>query len=303
MSASALPATRPFAALSWMLLASLLFSVMNLLGRVAGSGGAHWAMVGAVRAFAGAVIAFLVLRAQKAEPPRVSSPLLWVRSGFGTAAMALTFYVLARTDIALGDAVTLFNLTPVFVACFAPLVLRERSGPILAISVSAALVGTLLVIKPPSLFAHDGPRPSTALVAAAIGAALLASFAMLALRRIGPRESTAGIALHFSLTATVVLGSLAIPSFVMPHGRELSAMVVGGASAGLAQLCMPRAYMLERAALVATFGSANVVFTALFGALLLAEFPDRLAVMGMALIVAAGAVLARTSGHAKEAAP
>ena len=52
---------------------------------------------------AGAVVAYLALRSRGVPLPTLRSRMLWLRSGLGTAAMALTFYVLASPAIALGD--------------------------------------------------------------------------------------------------------------------------------------------------------------------------------------------------------
>lgn len=273
-----------------MTLAALLFSVMNVLGRVAAAT-VPWATVAATRAIVGALVAFTVVRLRGSRPVRLASRAIWLRSIAGTTAMALTFYVLGSPGIALGDAVTIFNLGPVFLAVLAPLALKERTGlRRLAFALPLAVIGVILVDKPEALFAsaHAADR---ALLLLALGAAFFSSVAMLGLRTVGKRESAESIALHFSITAAVVLTVIAAPHFSLPNARDLAAMVGAGVSAGAAQIAMTRAYTVERAALVASYGYLNVVVTALLGVLVLGERPDAAALLGMALVVASGLVV------------
>lgn len=277
---------RTYAALGWMTVSSVLFGAMNVLGRMAGAR-VPWQMVGATRAAVGVLVAFAVVRAQGAAITVRGSRALWFRSIFGTMALALTFYVLGSPGIALGDAATIFNLGPVFLAVLAPIVLGERTGRRLLFAIPLALAGVVLVAKPPSLF-HGHAPSDPHLLSMALLAALFASLAMLGLRRVGPTKSPATIALHFSLVATLALGALAVPVWVVPSPNDLAMMVGAGVCAGIAQIAMTRAYTLERAARVASYGYLNVVFTAVGGAIVFGERPDLLAIFGMVLVVSGG---------------
>lgn len=277
-------------ALGWMTLAGVLFSVMNVLGRVAATS-APWATVAAVRAIVGALVAFAVVRYRGSRPVRLGTRAIWLRSISGTTAMALTFYVLGSPGIALGDAVTLFNLGPVFLAVLAPIALGERSGlRRLVVAIPLAIIGVILVDKPVFVFGGAGGSDRT-LLGFALGAAFFSSVAMLGLRKVGQRESAESIALHFSTTAAIVLTLVALPGLALPSARELAAMVGAGICAGSAQIAMTRAYTVERAAVVASYGYLNVVVTALLGVLVLGEQPDAKALVGMALVVASGLVV------------
>ena len=280
-----------------MTLAAALFSSMNLLARVAGSH-VPWQMVGATRAAVGAVVAYSFVRARSGRIVVHASRALWTRSLMGTLAMGLTFYVLGSRRIALGDAATIFNLGPVFLAILAPLALGERTGRRrLAMALPLALVGVVLVAKPPAIFGSaldvDGTAgPATfGVLMAALLAAFCSSVAMLGLRRVGQHESAEAIALHFSITATIALTILALPVLVVPDPKDLALMIGAGACAGVAQIVQTRAYTIERAAVVGSYGYLNVVFTALLGALVLAERPDALAITGMAMVVGGGLVV------------
>lgn len=282
------------AALGWMTLAAGLFSGMSLLARVVGDH-VPWQMVGATRAAVGVFVAYSFVRARSGHVIVHASRALWLRSVFGTTAMALTFYVLGSNGIALGDAATIFNLGPVFLALLAPLAIGERTGSgRLALALPLALAGVILVAKPPAIFGVASIAPAAAdfeLLAAAVLAAFASSVAMLGLRKAGPRESPESIALHFSIVATLAMSILSIPVLVVPAAKELALMIGAGACAGLAQIAMTRAYTIERAALVGSYGYLNVVFTALLGAIVLGERPDALALVGMAMVVSGGLVV------------
>ena len=70
-----------------------------------------------------------------------------------------------------------------------------------------------------------------------------------------------------------------------------SPLLAAGFCAGFAQLAMTRAYSLEIAARVSPFGYISVAVSAGLGAVALHEWPDRLAVLGMLLVVSGGLVV------------
>jgi drug/metabolite transporter (DMT)-like permease len=215
---------------------------------------------------------------------------IWTRSIFGTVAMACTFYALGAPELTLGDASTLVNLSPVFLAVLAPIVLGERAGRRVLVALPLALAGIILILQPPILFGHV--RPGAALPASiAVGSSLCTACAMLSLRRMGPNEGAEAIVIHFSTFATVVLGAFAAPHFAVPSAVDGLAVLGAGVCGGLAQLAMTRAYSLERAARVSPLGYLTVVGSTVLGAVALHEWPSATALCGMALVVAGGLVV------------
>ena len=270
-----------------------LFAFMNFFAKLA-SASASWASVGAVRALVGAGVAYLVGRSRGARLRAVNRRALFWRSLFGTASMLCTFHALSCRSLSLGDTVTLLNLTPLFLAVVAPLVLRERTGPATAVAIVVALAGVVLVVRPALLFgvaplAVHAAGPSAGVGAAsAVASALLAAVAMTMLRRSGQEDSAETIALHFSLFAFVAMLVFAVADFRLPTLRDAGFMVAAGLAAGFAQITMTRAYTLERAARVGSLGYLSVVASAVLGALVLGERPGALALLGMALVVGSG---------------
>ncbi len=284
---------------------AVLFALMNFFARLA-SASAPWASVGAVRALIGAAVAFAVARSRGAPLVATDRRALFWRSAFGTASMLGTFYALSSRTLSLGDTVTLFNLSPVFLALLAPLLLRERTTTATAIAIALSLGGVVLVLRPAFLFGDAAPLmlsssgPSLAASAlSAVLAAVFSSVAMVMLRRAGKTESPEAIAFHFSLFAFVVMSLLALLDPRLPTLRDAGFMVAAGVAAGVAQIAMSRAYALERAARVGSMSYLAVVASAVLGAAVLGERPSALAVGGMALVVAGGLVVT----FARDAAP
>lgn len=280
-----------------MLTAALLFALMNFLARLA-SATSSWALVGAVRAFVGAGVALAVARVRGAPLRLNDKKSVLLRSAFGTAAMAATFYALSSKTLSLGDTVTLLNLTPVFLAILAPMVLGERTSGAVVLAIAVSLGGVVLILHPAFVFGtHEGSDPaigtivgpSAAMTAlAAASAALLASFAMMMLRRAGRTESSEAIAFHYSLIAAVSLGIFGFRDARIPSTHDAALMIGAGVSAGFAQIAMTRAYSLARAARVSGIGYVTVVASALLGALALRERPTSIALVGMLLVIAGG---------------
>ncbi len=272
---------------------AILFALMNFFARLASSS-ASWMTVGGVRALIGAAVAVAVARLRGSSLVANDRKAVFWRSLFGTAAMGTTFYALSSRTLPLGDTVTLLNLTPVFLAVLAPIVLRERTSAAVGVALLLSLGGVVLIVHPSfswqTAAASSGPdAPTTAAVA--VSAAFFASIAMMMLRRVGRTESAEAIAVHFSVFAGVVMMGLSLFDLRLPTLRDSGFMVVAGVCAGFGQLALTRAYTLELAARVSGMGYLAVVASALLGAAVLGERPSIGAIAGMALVVVGGLVV------------
>jgi drug/metabolite transporter (DMT)-like permease len=261
------------------------FALMGFCAHVA-SERVHWSMAAAARSIVGALVAYAVARARSA-PIRVTDRRgIWWRSAWGTISMLLTFFALG-TRLPLGSAVTLINLSPVFLALLAPVLLGERTGKRVVLALAVSVPGVVLIVQPRVVVGGE----ELAGAAAAVASSLTACFAFTMLRRLGPRESPEAIALHFSLVAAGVLTAVAALHASWPDARSLVMMLGAGASGGFAQLAMTRAYTLERAARVGGMSYLAVVVSSLLGAVALHEWPSPRAVAGMCLVVSGGLVV------------
>ena len=274
-----------------MSLSAILFAGMNFLAHLA-SGHVAWSLVAGSRASIGVLVAVAVARVRGVSFIPRSTPTMWLRSVFGTLSLGCTFYAVGSRAIALGDAVTLVNLSPVLLALMAPIVLHEHAGRRVAMALPLSVAGVILILKPSLLFGGGAAHAGLAFPASvAVFASFFSAFAMMMLRRVGRRESPEAIAMHFGAVAAVSMLLLSIPRLAVPSGIDIVTILGAGMCGGFAQLAMTRAYSLEYAARVSPFGYISVLASTVMGGLALHEWPDRLALLGMVLIVSGGLVV------------
>lgn len=306
--------TDPVGAFVLMTIAGALFAAMNAFAHHAAAA-APVSVVAGARASVGAIISFLFAILVKRTPlrPFVAQAYLganrpmWGRTLFGTAAMACTFLALGDQRLPLADAATLFNLSPLLVACIAPFLLHEPTDRRLAWTLPLAVAGVLAILRPSFLRgAAPSSLPATP-VFTAILAAFFASFAMVLLRSTRgarqepetggstparPQSSVEAVALHFSTFAAIVFLGFACFSGAFATfaswKSSVPSMLGAGISAGCAQLAMTAAYRRDRAARVAALGYLNVPMSAILGAVLHRQWPTLFTFVGMMLIVGSG---------------
>ena len=159
-----------------------------------------------------------------------------------------------------------------------------------------AAAGVVLIVRPTFLFGGTHALGEAALVPAgvAVVSAVFSAFAMMSLRRVSAGLSAEAIVVHFSLTGTVAMGLVALASRApLPSPTDALPMLGAGLCAGFAQLAMTRAYSMQHATRVSGVGYLAVPISALLGAALLHEWPAKLALLGMGLVVAGGVLIAR----------
>lgn len=240
--------------------------------------------IGAARFLGGALVAWAVSRSRGASLRITDQRTAWIRSGFGCANAAAVFYVLGSPRISVGDVATLSAIGPLFVALLSFPVIRERVPRAVGWGAALGLLGVAVLVRPSLATAWD-------LALITVGGAFCYSIAMLSLRRLGPSETSEGIALHLSLVAGVVLLLLSLPRFVVPGPHALVPLVASALAGGLAQIAMSRAYAFDRAARLSAFAYAGVVLTYAFLAIAFHRVPQPHQWLGAALVCAAGVIV------------
>jgi drug/metabolite transporter (DMT)-like permease len=267
-----------------MVLAQLFFAAMNVCTRM-GARELPWSEIAAARFLLGAMIAAAVARYRGTTLRITDRPNTWRRSLFGTAAAICTFYALASSRIALGDAVTLTAMAPIFVAMVSRPLLGERVGTHVGLAVLLGFAGLVAVVRP----SFGGEIPVATI--ATLGAIFL-GLAMIWLRKIGPGESHEAVVLHFSLVASATFLTLSLPVWQSP-GRLGAAYLLGaGLAGGGGQITMTRAYSLARAAPVTALSGLSIVFTYGLAIPVFGETPTAWQAIGSALVIGASLLLA-----------
>lgn len=268
-----------------MLTGALCFAAMNAFAR--GMRHLSWPLLGFSRALFGLVAALLLARARGASLAIADRRIMWRRSLAGSTGMLCTFYAL--THMPLSDATALLNTTPLWIAAIAWVTLRERLTPRVWVALAVAVAGVLMVERPG--FRADGFAGVVAL-----GAGLAGALAMVSLRRLSG-ETPEAVVVHFSAVATGVLGALFARHLAVygapptPTWGDAAGVLAMGLSATAGQLAITRAYALDKAARVGAAGWIQVVLALAIDALFFHRLPDHLALGGIALLLASGALL------------
>lgn len=268
-----------------MLGASVLFAFMALFVRLAGTRGVHWSLTAFARSAFGFIVAVSAALAQKRSLAVQGQAKAWGRSLFGTLSLLCTFSVYAAPEMSLGDAAAIGATGPIFIAALAPRFLGEHTSRRTWLAVGVAFIGVLLVVRPSfSSAAH--------VAAIALLGALASACAMMFLRTLGPSETPEAVAAHFSLIASLISLSVAVPHLHWPGLGPAALLLGAGLTAGLGQLAMTRAYAHDAAARLGALGYTGTALTQLLAVWVLDESPGPEQLLGTALVMGAGVLLA-----------
>ncbi|MFH1830594.1 MAG: DMT family transporter [Pseudomonadota bacterium] len=204
---------------------------------------------------------------------------LFLRSLFGFLAMAMAFYAMIKMDI--GNAATLFNTLPIFVALLAPAILGETFSTGKLILVIIAFAGIGMILKP-------DPDILNGASIYALMAGLLGALAMLFVRKLVATDSTLIIILYFTAFTAVVAAPFAAAKFIYPTSAEWVYLLVIGICTTLGQIFMTRSYRYGHASTIAPFSYASVIGAYIVGFTIFNEMPDVWSVMGATVIIASG---------------
>lgn len=237
----------------------------------------------------------------------VAVPLSWwlVRRGGGTVAVqqrgllalrtllgfgAMGCFFASAVGLGLSDITFIHKLQPIVLALLAPVFLgrSERAGGRVWVVLAAGLLGCALLLA---------PRPPSDLqwgLVALAGAAFSAG-AHITVRKLGATEAPAVIVLWFQLGMTIIAftahGVSAGDAMGLPPGDLVPALLGCGLAAAGGQLLLTRAYQMDRAAKVAAASYVSPVWALVGDLLVFAIVPSPLALVGGAIIVAAGLYL------------
>lgn len=224
------------------------------------------------------VLLFIAIARERSIRGRNSAGLL-LRSSLGCAAMVLSFYAMIRMEI--GNAATLFNTLPIFVALLAPPILGESFSRRKLAIVIVAFAGIALILKPDA-----GIAQGASLVALLAG--ILGALAMLFVRKLASTDSPLIITLYFTAFTTAASAPVAALNFVPPTMPEWGWLVFIGVILTFAQLAMTNAYTFGHASTIAPFSYASVIGAYAAGLAFFGEMPDALSIAGAAIIIGSG---------------
>ena len=248
------PSAQPRRGLAWMLGATAALVVMNSCAKLLREDGFGTGEIIFYRTTPGLVWLWLELRRRRVPLRPVRGDLVLLRSGFGVAAMAANFFAVRALTIVQNQVLHL--LQPVFVALFAPFVLRERLRPAALVALGLAISGSLCVLAP------QGDLSALPVLPAIVGlaSAIFSALAHVTIRKTSATEAPEVVVLHFALYAalTGLVWGLWAGDFQLRHLSPANlGLIVGTALFGtLGQLWMTRAYGQAPASTIAMVRSA-----------------------------------------------
>ncbi len=206
-------------------------------------------------------------------------PLL-CRCFFGTLGLVCNFY--AIDHLVLSDASMLNKLSPFFAIIASFFLLKEKLSLLQGISVTAAFIGSLFILKP-SFWGLMDPAALVGLLGG-MGAGIAYTF----VRKLGTAGVKGGkIVFYFSLFSTIAT----LPFFIaqyrpMTLSQTLFLLMAGGCAC-IAQFSITAAYSHAPAKELSVYDYSQIVFSALLGVLIFSETPDLLSVFGYVIIIGA----------------
>ena len=214
---------------------------------------------------------------EKIHITREQLPALLLRSAFGTVGILCNFY--AVDHLVLSDASMLNKMSPFFAIICSYFILKEKITPVQGLSVVAAFIGSLFIIKP--TLSNMDLFPSLIGLLGGIGAG--AAYTMV--RVLGKKGTNKTlIVLFFSTFSCLVVLPFLIYDFHPMNGRQLLFLLGAGLAAAGGQFAVTNAYCFAPAREISVYDSSQVIFSALLGFLLFDQIPDLLSVVGYLLI-------------------
>ncbi len=268
----------------WLLVSEACYSVMRVATR-AGAADLPWAEIAAARFFGGALVAFVAARVQGVSLRVGDQKNAWLRSLSGTLAATCLFYALGTRHVSVGEATVLYSTTPLWVALLSWATLRERVGAATWIGIAIGFVGVAVLLR--AGLAWRGPT-----VLIVLAGAVSYAFALLRLRQLSGHESSEAIALHLSLVAGTILLVIALPAMRPVRAAAYVPLALSALAGGLAQVAVGRAYAHAPAARMSALTYSGVLFTYLLELALFHRAPGPLQIVGSALVVGGGLVVA-----------
>jgi drug/metabolite transporter (DMT)-like permease len=282
----------------YMLIASFTFAIMGAFAKLASESLSSLEVV-FFRNIAGVILVGIAVYKNPIKQVGGKPLLLFFRGLMGFVALLAFFYNIAH--ISLGDAMTYSKTSPIFTAIFAFVFLKERLDYKAWIAVFVGFIGIVFITQPSGV---GFSKYDLLGVFSGVGAAL----AYTSIRELRSFYDTRSIVLSFMLVGTigpVILFLLSnfvqyeeldflLGKFVVPEGIVWFYLVAMGLFATISQILMTKAYGETKAGIVGAVSYTNIFFSIVIGLFLGDPFPRLSTLFGIALIVFAGVMVARS---------
>jgi drug/metabolite transporter (DMT)-like permease len=202
------------------------------------------------------------------------------RSAVGLTGMVCGFS--AVQHLPLTEATAFQFASPLFMTALSALLLAEPVGRHRWAAVVVGFLGVLIMVRPQ-------PGHMNALgVGLALGSAVGAAGAMVAIRQIAATERGATIVFYFTLGGTVLGLAGSLFHWVTPDLATFGLLVLAGLLGGVGQLFLTEALRVAPVGVVAPFDYTQLVWATGLGFLVWGELPHPATLAGAVVVAASG---------------
>jgi len=223
----------------------------------------------------------LILKNKKIPFWGNNKPVLLLRSLFSSFAAIAYFYSL--TVMVLTDAVTIKQLSPIFIIFLSSIFLEEKIGLKKITIFILAFLGALFVIKP-------GLHLNMVPAVIALSGAISTAGSHVALRSLRLTDHPLVIVNYFGYSAGLVSLVMLLwqDNFVIPDALSFFILLLLGLLGLGVQYALAEAYRMAPVKLVSFYLYLQIIFGTFLGVLFFKEIPDLLSSFGASLIIISG---------------
>jgi drug/metabolite transporter (DMT)-like permease len=231
-----------------------------------------------------ALILAVFLPRRGARMLRTAHPLVQIIRGV-LLASGTVLIIFAYRFMPMAEAQAISFIRPVLLTVLAVIFLGEKVPPLGWAAVLIGFSGVLIIVRPGGgLFTPAAILP--------LGLALTFSSFQIFTRLIAGKEDSINMLFHALLAGALAL-SAALPfSWAAPTPKGLFFFALIGMASGIGHFSTIKSLEMAPASLVAPFAYIQLLWAALLGALVFGDFPDALTLVGMAVVVAGGLLVA-----------
>jgi drug/metabolite transporter (DMT)-like permease len=273
-------AHRNGAGIASMLLAVLLYGVMDALIKVEAGRYPVMEVVFFRSFFALLPLAVLVVRAGGWPALATRQPKLQALRAV-TGFISLIGFFEAFALMPLADVVAIGFAAPIFITALSVPLLGEQVGWRRWSAVLAGFAGVLVMVRPGS--GVFGLAAGVALVGT-----LMYAISIIIIRRLSTTDGNAPTVASFTCFAVVGAGVTLPSCWVMPTPEDWLLLAAAGLLGGAGQIAFTRAFALAPPVVVAPFDYANMLLATALGYAIWGDVPTPPVFVGAALVIASG---------------
>ena len=215
-------------------------------------------------------------------------PKLQICRGLSLVSVSMLF-ISGLSYIPLAEATAVIFLAPLMVT-IASRLLGEQVSRAQWLAVGFGLVGVMIIVRP-------GGALFTPAVLLPFGAALSFTVYQLITRRLSATDHPVTSNFITSLVGSLVMSVLVFFNWQTPTLHDALMMAALGAMAMSGHLLLTNACRFASAAALAPFTYSQIIFAGVVGMIAFGHTPDLGAMVGMAIIIASGLVMAYVQGR------